>query len=338
MIIKHLDLFSGIGGFALAGQMAYHDKWQTVAFCEIDKFCQKVLIKNFPNVPIYNDITKVGGYDIIRQFGEIGIITGGFPCQPFSVAGQRKGTDDDRALWPEMLRVITEVRPAYVVAENVVGIVSMELDNVLSDMENISYACQTFVIPACATNAPHRRDRVWIVAKNTVSGGRTHGEHAEPEHIGEFGNACTGNGKRIHSEAVNSNSNGKRYSKDSKEHKAEQLAENVLAGRNAPDANSQRQLQPQGVVREIGGRTCNGSEEPAADSQSAERQRAVHTWDGRYGFADGSGRSWYEVAAAFCGVAHGLSRQLHRDSRLKALGNAIVPQVAAEILKAIEIN
>lgn len=154
--MRLLDLFSGIGGFSLAARWAGLD---TVQFVEYDSYCQKVLNKNFPGVPIHGDIKTFKG-----QPGSADIISGGFPCQPFSVAGQRRGAEDDRALWPEMFRIIKEVRPTWVVGENVTGIVNMELDNVLSDLEGEGYETQTFIIPACAVDAKHRRNRVWIVA------------------------------------------------------------------------------------------------------------------------------------------------------------------------------
>jgi DNA-cytosine methyltransferase len=154
-----LDLFSGIGGFSLGLERA---GMETVAFCENDKFCQKVLAKHWPGVPIHDNIEELDG----RQYrGTVELVCGGAPCQPFSVAGQQRGTEDDRALWPEMLRVIREVEPLWVIGENVAGIINMELDNVLSDLEDSGYSCQTFVIPACAVDAQHRRDRVWVIAQ-----------------------------------------------------------------------------------------------------------------------------------------------------------------------------
>lgn len=155
--MKHLDLFSGIGGFALAARWA---GIETVAFCEIDKFCHKVLNKNFPGVPIHDDIKTLSGVD----YAGVDIITGGYPCQPFSLAGARKGASDDRHLWPEMFRVIKQAKPRFVVAENVIGHLSMGFDSVCDDMESEGYAVWAFVIPACAKDAPHKRDRVWIVA------------------------------------------------------------------------------------------------------------------------------------------------------------------------------
>jgi len=162
-----LDLFSGIGGFSLGLERA---GMRTVAFVEIDPFCQKILKKHWPNVPIYGDIREVNGYEIQRKHGPIDIITGGFPCQPFSVAGKRRGKEDDRYLWPEMLRIIQEIHPPWVLGENVAGIVSMVLDEVLSDLESEGYETQSFIIPACAINAPHRRDRVWIIAHSKCLG------------------------------------------------------------------------------------------------------------------------------------------------------------------------
>ena len=156
--IKILDLFSGIGGFSLAGKWA---GYETVGFCEIDKYCQKVLRKNFPNVPIFDDIRKLSRSDID---GAIDVITGGFPCQPFSVAGRKKGTQDDRDLWPEMFRVIKEFKPTWVVGENVANFVSMAFQRTKTDLESEGYEVQPFIVPACSVNAPHKRDRVWIMA------------------------------------------------------------------------------------------------------------------------------------------------------------------------------
>jgi DNA-cytosine methyltransferase len=156
--MRVLDLFSGIGGFSLGLESVGMD---TVAFCEMDKFCQKVLKKHWPNVPIHSDIKELDGYE---YRGAVELICGGFPCQPFSVAGERRGSLDDRHLWPEMYRVIQEVQPTWILAENVSGLLNLELKNVLSDLEAESYAAQTFVLPACSVDAKHRRDRVWIIA------------------------------------------------------------------------------------------------------------------------------------------------------------------------------
>ncbi len=160
-IVRVLDLFSGIGGFSLGLERA---GMETVAFCETDEFCRKVLAKHWPDVPCYSDIRKLTGDIIEQEVGPIDLISGGFPCQPFSQAGKRQGVADDRYLWPEMLRVIREVRPRWVLGENVAGIVKMALDQVLADLESLGYTCQSFIVPACAVDAPHQRKRVWIVA------------------------------------------------------------------------------------------------------------------------------------------------------------------------------
>lgn len=158
-MLKLLDLFSGIGGFSLAAQWV--GGIQTIAFCEIDPFCQQVLKKHWPEVPIYPDIKELrGGY-----IGTIDIICGGFPCPPFSTAGRSytKGRDDDRYLWPEMFRIIQECRPTWVIGENVANFARMELDNALADMEGEDYETQTFIIPAFSVGAKHQRERVWFI-------------------------------------------------------------------------------------------------------------------------------------------------------------------------------
>ena len=155
--MKHLDLFSGIGGFALAARWA---GIETVGFCEIEEYPRKVLAKNFPAVPIHNDIRELDG----SIYEGVDIITGGFPCQPFSTCGREKGAKDDRHLWPEMLRIISEARPAWVIAENVSGLVRLGLDMVQHDLEGEGYTSRAVMVPACAKGAKHRRDRLWIIA------------------------------------------------------------------------------------------------------------------------------------------------------------------------------
>lgn len=165
MILRHLDLFSGIGGFALAASWA---GFSTVGFSEIDLFCSKVLRKHWPNIPNFGDVRSV------PTMSQITLITGGFPCQPFSTAGKRKGKDDERYLWPDFLRIIRNIQPRWIVAENVTGIVNMELDQILDDLENENYNVESYIIPASAVGAPHRRERVWIVA-NALRERRNHG-------------------------------------------------------------------------------------------------------------------------------------------------------------------
>ncbi len=211
----HIGLFSGIGGFELAARWA---EFNTIAMCEIDEFCQSVLKYHFPNVELYGDI-RATDFTVYR--GQCDVITGGFPCQPFSIAGKRKGTADNRFLWPEMLRAISEIKPSWVIAENVYGLVTQQkglvFERVLTDLEALGYEAQTFIVPACAKGAPHRRDRVWVIghaqhnglnaAKDTGSGNKR-GNHnkAGTKEIFKFEGPGSLRG-------IIANTNGKRHEK-----------------------------------------------------------------------------------------------------------------------------
>ena len=161
--MRHLDLFSGIGGFALGLEATRRIK--TVAFCEIDKYCTKVLNKNWPGVPVYNDIRELT-YDRLKtdEIGPIDIITGGYPCQPFSIAGSKKGVEDPRHLWPEYFRLIKECRPTWIIGENVSGHIKLGLDAVQEDLESQGYSLRTFSVSASSIGANHQRERIWTVA------------------------------------------------------------------------------------------------------------------------------------------------------------------------------
>jgi len=248
--MRHLDLFSGIGGFALAAQWA---GIETVAFCEIEEFPRKVLAKNFPGVPIHHDIRDLDG----GEYAGIDLITGGYPCQPFSVAGNRRGSRDPRHLWPEMLRVIKQARPAWVVAENVKGHVTLGLDTVLDDLESEGYTAGATLLPACAIGAVHQRERVFVLA-NASSPGHDTGAVCR----------CT------------SPSNDLRRTEGEKEN---------------------RQHERRGSIREI------------LDRGGCE----IGTWGAK---------------PPAIRVDDGLP---NRVDRIRALGNAIVPQVAYQILRAI---
>lgn len=160
--MRHIGLFAGIGGFELAARWM---GWNTIAWSEWDPFCQKVLSYHFPEAKGYGDIKQA---DFTQYRGQCDILTGGFPCQPYSTAGKRLGKEDERHLWPEMLRVIREVRPRWIVGENVRGLLSWNegvvFEEVCSDLESEGYEVQAFIIPAAGVGAPHRRERVWIIA------------------------------------------------------------------------------------------------------------------------------------------------------------------------------
>ncbi len=175
--MTHLSLFTGIGGLDLAAETA---DFQTVGQCEWADYPTKILERHWPDVPRWRDIRTLTGNSFYERTGlrTVDIVSGGFPCQPFSTAGKRRGREDDRYLWPEMLRVIEELRPRWVVGENVAGIVNVALDTVLSDLEIQGYETRTVILPACAVDAPHRRDRVAIMAhanSERLQDGQQHG-------------------------------------------------------------------------------------------------------------------------------------------------------------------
>ena len=168
--MKVLDLFSGIGGFSLGLEWA---GMSTVAFCERDPYCTTILNKHWPDTPVHSDVRNLDGKDYADS---IDLVAGGFPCQPFSVAGNRRGSDDDRHLWPEMLRIIQEAKPRWVIGENVFGLINMALDDVQADLEREHYEVRKFVLPAVAVDAHHRRDRIFIIAYRDPTLAHSHGE------------------------------------------------------------------------------------------------------------------------------------------------------------------
>ena len=307
--MKHGSLFSGIGGFDLAAQWA---GIENIFQVEKDDWCRRVLSKNFPNSKQYTDIKNFNGKEYAKS---IDIISGGFPCQPFSVAGQRKGKDDDRYLWEEMLRVISEIQPTYVIGENVTGIIGLALDTVLSDLEAQDYTTETFIIPACGKNAWHKRDRVWIVAySNRIRRAYEQKETGQPIHNREWN--C---------EAEKQTGNEFKCG----------ISE---SGDNVSDTNSLWQLQPERINQNIGERTCN-FREITADSNGVGRKNSIpgneptgKTSELRDSHSEYNANIW-EVEPGVGRVVHGLS---NRVDRIKGLGNAIVPQIAYEIFKSVQ--
>lgn len=323
--MKHLDLFSGIGGFAYAIDQV----WENVEhiFCDNDLFCQAVLKKHWPNSKIYGNIRTLTA-DTRCDTG-IDILTGGFPCQPFSQAGQRRGTKDNRYLWPEMLRIISEFTPEWVIAENVGGLLTLQdglvFRQVCVDLENESYEVVPFVIPACAVNAPHRRDRVWIVAyKSGERLQRSRGARASLARASRDDTNAPSqrrdNGGDNRQERQIQNDKGiaekNKSERNEREHRIGEIdvIENPLGERGRGGLESGRQI---------------------LECESTKTQNARPSWE----------KNWIEVATQFCSVDDGLPVELgepkltkakHREQQLKAYGNAIVPQVAIKILEAIK--
>jgi len=283
--MRHLDLFSGIGGFAFAALQVWRDRYENIGFVEIDAYCQVLLKLRFPKARVYGDIKK-----LTFKNSKCELITGGFPCQPFSSIGKRQSTEDDRYLWPEMLRIIQEVQPRWIVAENVRGILTIEgglvFEQVCVDLEKQGYEIQTFIIPAIAVNAPHRRDRIWIIANRNTLRLQEQRSEQQTDRFRQFNENIT----------------------DTESWKSRQSSE------------SER-------WQDIGRR----------DQKILDRPSRCFAWD----------REWTEAATKLCRMDDGfparldefeLSKSKHRIERLKALGNAIVPQIAIEIFRAIKAS
>ena len=317
--MKHLGLFEGIGGFSLA---ARNVGWETLAWCEWNEFGQKVLRHHFPNAEGFGDITKT---NFKKYANTIDIITGGFPCQPYSLAGKRKGKEDERHLWPEMLRVIREVQPRWVVGENVFGLINwsdgLVFHEVQADLEAEGYEVWAYVLPAAAVNAPHRRDRVWFVAKNANQNGWRSNKWKSKSNIGKFWNTCSGNNewlqtnnRQINQNATNTNSNGLNECNSKHEVNTSEGGEYALNDINtdAMHTNSIRWIQ------------------------DYEKQQAKQSKQRVSRFRD------FPTQSPICGGDDGLPTELDgitfpkwRAESIKAYGNAIVPQVAEQIFRTI---
>jgi DNA (cytosine-5)-methyltransferase 1 len=312
--MRHLDLFSGIGGFSLAAEWVWGKEHNIVAFVEQDKYCQKRLKDLWPDVPIFEDIKTFDG----KQYTDtIDLLTGGFPCQPFSVAGKRKGKEDDRALWPEMLRIIQEAKPTWIIGENVTGIINMELDNYITDLESEEYEVQPFNIPACGIDAKHRRERIWIVA-NSRGGG-----FCEQNIFGQ---------QQGGTEAVSTGEN----MANSEKPRSLPTAECGTDNREQPRMD----INKKGQWSEIRSNTTGRGEQIVTDTEEKRLQgvgtrgkQVAQTHEGSELSMCGSsnGAIWH-VEPDVGRVAHGIP---NRVDRLKALGNAIVPQVVVPIMQAI---
>lgn len=410
--MTHLDLFSGIGGFAYAADQVWSDVEHI--FCDNDEYCQQVLKKHWPKSKIYGDIRELKN----NNSKTVDLVTGGFPCQPFSQAGKRKGKEDDRHLWPEMFRVIQEFQPAWVIAENVYGILNIEgglvFEQVCTDLEGEGYEVQPFIIPAVSVNAPHRRDRVWFVAySKKFNDRRNTGElqkkneqqtqkrqeerFSEPSRTDEQSTNTTSEGMegQKHKAGSSAGQSARSWSKDwvevaaelcgvfngvSRElHEDRQVANDgiyskyaslskAIAGQDLP--HLWKGFQSKAFQWSIGrfntiqeqdylftvlwqySINAEGQNDSSFESTEVQEAYVRNVWH-----KEGAGcppQGWRYNEQYFKEHQNTLSRlsyevalvakefkdwhEKHRKERLKALGNAIVPQVAIQIMESIKLT
>ena len=325
-MLKHLDLFSGIGGFSLGLESA--GLVETVAFCDFDQYCQKVLKKNFPGVPIYGDVKELN-HDKLKADGidQIDIITGGYPCQPFSVAGRKKGEEDPRHVWPEMFRLIRELRPTWVIGENVGGHIKLGLDSVLENLESEGYSARTFSISASSIGANHKRERVWIVAhSNEMQRQFLCGQKSEQRQE-------TFEGTSERSGTPISMANSERLGRTEGTEKSKEL--------EREESSNQLDYCGQGCTKCQSCQTMansEGSEGNVNDSNGGNGKAPQEELFGEHGSASGVS-AWWSVEPSVGRVAHGVP---DRVDRLKCLGNSVVPQIpyviGLSLKKIIENN
>jgi len=324
-MMKHGSLFSGIGGFDLASEWM---GWENVFHCEWNEFGKKVLHHYWPNAESFDDITKT---DFTKYANKIDILTGGFPCQPYSMAGKRQGKEDERHLWPQMLRAIREIKPKYIVGENVFGLLNwnggMVFDEVHFDLESEGYEVQAVVIPAAAVNAPHGRDRVWFVATNTTNNGYQNGCEETRRKVGrsEQRRMQQFEGMGVQRDVANT----KFKPKGSDGGTNDETEGNIRRGNEG----------------DVFGTFC--SDGNVADTENIRRKDALENGElegGRFRFGN-QPPTWdsFPSQSPICGGDDGLPTELDgitfskwRNESIKAYGNAIVPQVAYQIFKAIQ--
>jgi DNA (cytosine-5)-methyltransferase 1 len=322
-----LDLFSGIGGFSLGLERA---GMKTAAFCEIDEYCRRVLARHWPGVPIYDDVRTLTAERLVRDGVAADVICGGFPCQDISVAGKGAGLAGERSgLWSEYARIIGEVRPRYVIVENVAALLGRGLSRVLGDLATLGYDAEWHCIPACAVGAPHRRDRLWIVANADEK--RTYGRGTRGGRRLESANGCQllADASRHMQPEQETRGNERQRARESSQsiamadaigaglegrpvfgdYLAEELAAVERGRADVPDADGARCAQPFGTGAPLHGR---GPRQPAGQ--------------------DGSGRNPWLIEPDVGRVAHGVPS---RVDRLRGLGNAVVPQIPELIGRAI---
>ena len=332
--MRHGSLFSGIGGFDLAAEWM---GWENVFHCEWNTFGQKVLKHYWPNAISYHDITKT---DFTIHRGTIDILTGGFPCQPYSLAGKRLGKNDERHLWPEMLRAIREIKPRWIIGENVYGLVNwsegLVFDEVQSELEAEGFEVFPYVLPAASVSAPHKRDRVWFVAYST-SNGYDDKPATQNNGIGKNNQQSWTQRERT-AEGLSDEWNAT----DSLQIRLQQCEDGTEVGRGQKEICRQRSESSDGTK-------TNGEIRNAANTKNAgfetrtEGQRKEQFRRGNVGAFVSNNWQNFPTVSPVCNGDDGLSSRLDsitfpkwRNESIKAGGNAVVPQVVYQIFKTIE--
>lgn len=332
--MRHGSLFSGIGGFDLAAEWM---GWENIFHCEWNPFGQKVLKHHFPNSISYEDITKT---DFTIHRGSIDILSGGFPCQPYSTAGKRLGKADERHLFPEMLRAIKEIKPRWVVGENVRGLVSwnggLVFNEVYDDLEREGYEVQSFLIPAASVGAPHLRQRIWFVAHSN-----------DKRRCSEFGEVQTKDGEisKRNNNAESCNTNITNDVTDSMQVRLQQCENGREMGGGQSQVFGERSqftngFETDGEISDV----ANANNE-MLESWDRERKTIESAIQEKRIKSFSSSRNWqtFPTVAPICGGDDGIPRELDsitfpkwRNESIKAYGNAVVPQVVYQIFKTIE--
>ena len=350
--MNHLSLFSGIGGFDLAAQWM---GWNNIAHCEINPFCRQILSYYWPEAASHSDI-KTTDFSIYN--GAVDIVSGGFPCQPYSTAGLRKGKEDDRHLWPEMLRAIREISPRWVVGENVRGLTNWNggvvFDEVQADLEAEGYEVLPFLLPACAVNAPHRRDRIWFIAYSS-----NHGSHGSEVRQGRDPGVDSGQTRQIYAEQssgcgceatgkITSDTPSKRCGEEGTNISRSEKWDSGTSGEWLASGTYEVGLQRGGETR----RWRDGFENDGSEQINPDTQ--VEGLEGRTGVQNPHPRrstilcqkgDWrnFPTFSPICSRNDGFPGKLAyrslsgwRNEAIKSLGNAIVPQIAYQIFKSIQ--
>ena len=343
--LKVLDLFSGIGGFSLG--LHSTGIFDTIKFVEFDKYCQKVLNKNFPNIPIEGDIRNVKGTEF-----EADVITGGFPCQPFSVAGKQKGTNDNRYLWPEMFRLIKEIKPEFVIGENVQGIINLQdgmvLRQVLNDLEGEGFEVQCFLIPASGIGAWHQRNRTWIIGHSKHNGLLASEKRSRDKKIN--GGTSEGQNQTIESERTSGSTNNGNVSNSISSLRGrwgtigQSGEDQIWRFRTEEEEQTKHDIRSQTIGRNA--LLGEGEEDVSHSNEIGLQGRSIQSDNMQDGSTTnqttsssiGQQQTWWEIESNLCGIPNGISRVMDKDraNRIKTLGNAIVPQIAREIGLAIK--